>query len=146
MTEAAAKLVRAQRPKRKRIDHEGPVHIAVLNRLRVELPSALIHHAANELGLSGISAMRSRKKALRMGMQKGWPDIEVLLPGGVALFFEVKAPAAPGRRAGKESTDQEELRLAAQAMGHRWAVVRSQDDAVAALDEWGIQRRSGGRA
>lgn len=123
---------------RRRKDHEGPVHAAVLERLRFELPGALVHHSPNEGGAAGKSR-GARARAL--GTLPGWPDIEVLLPGGVTLFFEVKAPAGPGRSAGKESLDQQQLRQAAQAMGHRWAVVWSQDDAVAALDAWGIARR-----
>jgi hypothetical protein len=121
---------------RVRRDREGPVHQAILARLSFELPGAIIHHSANELPIGTDAARRAVAKAKRNGMQPGFPDIVVVAPEANVMFFEVKAEG------GRESPAQRDLRLRAESMGHRWAVVMSQDDAVAALRQWGIAHRS----
>lgn len=131
------------RPRKARAQVELPYHMQVVNTLRHVLPSAKIHHSPNELGMSGPSARNLIVKARRMGMMKGFPDLTVLLDDGRTLYFEVKPPAdaALGRRAGKESTDQKELREWAQANGHLWAVVQGPADVIDALQQWGVAMR-----
>lgn len=115
------------------VDREGPIHRSILALLRVRFPAALIHHSANEIGLSGPAVARQIAKAKNNGMVPGWPDIEVInwqhMP---VLFFEVKAPGGALTPAQKAVHDQ----LA--ALGHKVAVVRSIDDTTAKLAEWGI--------
>lgn len=117
-----------------RRDVEGPIHRSVLHWLRLVLPGALIHHAANEIDMSGDRVMREIGKAKALGMVKGWPDIEVLTADG-PLFLEVKAP---GRGPSK---DQASIHAEMRRLGYRVAVVRSIEDARAALAEWGVVTR-----
>lgn len=114
-------------------DIEGPLHRAILAFLRLRFPAALIHHSANEIGLSGPAVARQIAKAKSNGMMPGWPDIEVInwahMP---VLFFEVKAPGGsitPAQRHVHEQLDK---------LGHKIAVVKSIDDVQAKLAEWGI--------
>ncbi|WP_295045119.1 hypothetical protein [uncultured Paracoccus sp.] len=149
----AAKMTAAQlraagiaddRPQRKpRVQRELPYHMQVVNTLRHVLPGARINHPPNELAMSGPTARNLIVKARRMGMLKGFPDLTVLLPDGRTLYFEVKPPAdaALGRRAGRESTEQKELREWAQSAGHLWAVVQGAPDVIDALQQWGVAMR-----
>ncbi|WP_411956866.1 VRR-NUC domain-containing protein [Paracoccus homiensis] len=121
---------------KRRADLEGPIQRAVVDRLRFELPGAIVHHSPNEVPLDGDDVRAAIAKAKRNGMVPGFPDVVVVLAcRPVTLFFEVKADG------GRETKAQRELREAATSAGHLWAVVRSQTEAVACLDAWGINRR-----
>jgi hypothetical protein len=117
---------------------EGPIHKAILQFLRTAFPPpCLVHHSANETSLKGSTVAIEIAKAKNNGMMPGWPDLEVVHPGGV-FFLEVKAPN------GRLSEPQRDIAEKMIALGHKWAVVRSIDDVVKALAIWGIQHR--GRA
>lgn len=113
-----------------RIDHEGPVHQAVLTYLRLQLPGALIHHSPNEVDVSGKDIARAISKAKFRGMVVGFPDI-IVLWRGVFMGFEVKA------KGGKISDAQEAVGAMIQSQGGHWAVVRSVDDVRAVVVEIG---------
>ncbi|OOY21010.1 hypothetical protein BMI86_10190 [Thioclava sp. DLFJ5-1] len=76
---------------------------------------------------------RQIAKNRERGTLSGFPDFVVLLPDGMAIFIEVKAPTG-----GKLSKDQSELRRDLELMGFRYAVVRSVDELDAALRSWGF--------
>lgn len=113
------------------MDREGPIHRAILDYLRLALPDAVIHHSPNERDMRGPAAIRQIIRARALGTRKGWPDIEVILPGR-CLFFEVKSPGC------YPTQEQREVGEALRALGHFWAVVRSVDDAEAALRSAGV--------
>lgn len=122
---------------RKPVDREGPIHRACLQFLRKVLPGALIHHSPNEMPVAGASPKSkaiAQNKAKGLGMQPGWPDLEVFYRG-LPMMFEVKAEG------GTMSKTQRAMRDAFEAQGVHYAVVRSVDDVKEALDDWGIEFR-----
>jgi hypothetical protein len=112
-----------------RRDVEGPIHRAVMDYLRVALPGAVIHHSANEFGLSGPNVARQIAKNRHNGMLVGFPDLMVLWHGNF-WAFEVKAPK------GKPTDAQVAVGASIERMGGKWAVVRSVDDAAACVAAW----------
>lgn len=115
---------------------ESPIHKAVLAYLRLALPGAVIHHAANGIALGGSPIQRARavSKAKAEGMLVGYPDLTALWrdPAGAVHFyaFEVKPE---GRKPTDEQTAVGKL---IEANGGRWAVVRSVTDAEDCIREW----------
>ena len=69
-----------------------------------------------------------------MGMLAGVSDLCISLPGSGMAFMEIKA------RAGRLSAEQEWFLSAMERNGHRVAVVRSLDDALGHLADWGAIR------
>lgn len=128
-----AAVFRAQRPRlgKKRKDVEGPIQIEILAHLRRRYPSAIIHHSANSIGLSGALIQRQIAHNEAMGTVKGFPDLLCLLPGPRVILFEVKAPG------NYPDADQKALHHRLRALGCCVAVVRSVQDVDAALAEWG---------
>ena len=115
-----------------RRDREGPIHRAIISWLRVVLPEAIIFHAANESRRPGRAGHVERALNAANGVLPGVPDIIGLTETG-AFFMEVKAPG------GTLSAAQRDFRDRLASLGYdRWAVVRSVDDARAALASWGI--------
>lgn len=134
-----AKVLRIRRPSngnapgmpsatgKKRIDREGPIHREILAHLRKRFPSAIIHHSANSIGLSGAMIQRQIARNEAMGTVKGFPDLICLFPFGRVVGFEVKAPG------NYPDPDQRALHDAMLALGVPVAVVRSISDVDAAL-------------
>ncbi len=102
---------------------EAQVHKAILHWLQRAYPKALVHHSANEVSLSGGAARAAVGKAKGLGMVPGWPDLTILLPGGRAVFIEVKTDG------GKLSDAQRDVHARLIAMGFPVSVCRSVDDA-----------------
>jgi hypothetical protein len=113
---------------------EADVQRAIVSALRFALPGALVHHSPNEHRASGRAARRVQGIRAGMGLCPGWPDLVVLARGRV-VFLEVKS--AGGRVTAAQAAFGE--RVAAE--GHVWAVVRSVDDALAALARAGLATR-----
>ena len=111
---------------------EADAQRAIVALLRVVLPSgAIVHHSPNEVGFGGARA-RNRQAILDgMGVCRGFSDLLVISEGRV-MFLEVKS------RAGRLSDTQERFRDLVQAQGLPWALVRSPEDAVAALRRAGF--------
>ena len=61
-----------------------------------------------------------------MGLRAGASDLLVVLPGRV-IFMEVKTPT------GKQSKSQAIFQSVVEALGHQYALVRSVDEAMAAV-------------
>jgi hypothetical protein len=111
-------------PKRK-AQPEAAIQRAIIARLR--LSGIVCHHSPNAAKRSVIGGRRVKQD----GMITGWPDLTVVGPEGLVAFLEVKAPG------GKPSPAQSEIGDMLTRMGHTWAEVRSQDEAVAVLQQWG---------
>lgn len=83
------------------------------------------------------AARRSPALAAAMraeGMMAGAPDLICVGDGGKVGWLEVKAAK------GRTSDAQDDMHDLLRRKGHHVAVVRSQDEAVAALREWGMVR------
>jgi len=109
---------------------ESVIQRAVIKRL-----SALGYIAAsvpNGSHLAGDKMARVRQMASMKadGLMPGFPDLVVIGKGRVG-FMEVKTDV------GKLSPAQNMARKILEDKGQRWACVRSQDEAVDALKQWG---------
>jgi hypothetical protein len=118
------------------VDREGPIHRAILAYLRAVMPDAIVHHGANEIGLSGAHVARQIAKAKRLGQVTGWPDLIVIPCSDIGpMFFEVKAPGGYPTRA------QTDLHDRLRRLGYRVGLVRSVDDTRAMMAAWGVVTR-----
>jgi CheY-like chemotaxis protein len=111
---------------------ESIVQRAVIKRL-----NALGYVAAsvpNGSVLAGDRLARVRQMASMKadGLMVGFPDLIVIGKGRVG-FMEVKTPE------GKISPAQNMVRKILEDKGQPWACVRSQDEVVDALKQWGWQ-------
>ena len=119
-----ARVLEIALPKR-REQPEAAIQRAIIARLK--LSGIVCHHSPNAAKRSVIGGRRIKAD----GMITGWPDLTVVGPEGLVGFLEVKAPG------GKLSQAQGEIGDMLGRMGHTWAVVRSQDEAVEILQQWG---------
>ena len=114
---------------------EADLQRAVVQAFRFALPrTALIHHCANEVTEAGPRGAKRQAILVGMGVHAGFADLMVLHDGRV-LFFELKSPK------GRLRPDQEAFRDAVLAQGFGWALVRSLDDALGALADYGFATR-----
>lgn len=104
---------------------ERGIQIAIRQRLQFH---GIVCVAIPNAGKRSIIQARLMKAE---GMMTGFPDMIVLGKQGRVGFMEVKA--ADGRL----STAQEDCLDMLCRMGHNVAVVRSQDEAMAAVKRWG---------
>jgi hypothetical protein len=104
---------------------ERAIQIAIKRRLA--LSGVVCHHSPNAARRSVITGVRLKQE----GMITGWPDLTLVGPDKRIAFLEVKAEK------GRTSAAQDECLAMLRRMGHDVAVVRSQDDAVLMLQEWG---------
>ncbi len=119
----------------KRGTPEADLQRTVVQALRFALPrTAIIHHCANEVTEAGPRGARRQAILVGMGVHAGFADLMVLCEGR-ALFLELKAPK------GRLRLTQEAFRDAVLAQGFGWALVRSLDDALGALAEFGFTTR-----
>jgi hypothetical protein len=82
--------------------------------------------------------LRSKAEAARLkwtGVLAGVLDLALVLPEGRSAYWETKTPR------GRLSDDQREFIGALEALGHRWALVRSIDDARVELARLGVITR-----
>lgn len=110
---------------------EYEVHASIVGWLDYALPQgSLVHHSPNE----GRHHVRYRTKLKKLGLQAGWPDLELLVPVDYwfdpawgPIYFEVKS--AKGRL-----TKQQKIMLVLldKAGGH-CSTVRSIDETRAFL-------------
>ena len=111
-------------PKRK-AQPEAAIQRAIIARLRMS--GIVCHHSPNAAKRSVIGGRRIKAD----GMITGWPDLTLVGPDKRVAFLEVKAEK------GRTSAAQDDCLAMLRRMGHDVAVVRSQDDAVLMLQEWG---------
>jgi hypothetical protein len=95
--------------------------------LRGRMPDGLLwtHFPAGE-----IRDERTGAKLKAMGLAKGWPDFIGFMPDARMWALEVKADK------GRLTPEQAAFRDALTAAGGHFALVRSWDDARAALEGW----------
>jgi hypothetical protein len=112
---------------------ERRLHILVADYLARSLPLEILWTTfpAGENRTAATGALLKR-----MGLQPGWPDFILVLPGGYAAFIELKALD------GSLSKAQRDHERAAQALGARWAECRSLEEVQAVLEMWGVQLRA----
>lgn len=119
-------------PRKRRLDNESPIQIAIVDYLLRVLPKGcLVHHCRNEINRSGATYMRELAKAKKMGALVGFPDLIIFTFMGVFLL-EVKAEGKYAR------PNQKELHEDLRHLGFKVAVVRSIDDVRECLAEWGV--------
>jgi hypothetical protein len=104
---------------------ERAIQIAIKRRLA--LSGVVCHHSPNAGRRSAITGVRLKQE----GMITGWPDLTLVGPDKRIAFLEVKAEK------GRTSAAQDDCLAMLRRMGHDVAVVRSQDEAVLMLQEWG---------
>ncbi len=110
---------------------EDVVQAAILQWLRLVLPDADVTHVPN----GGLRGKREAAKLKWLGVVPGVPDLVVILPEGRTVWLEVK-------RTGTYPTpEQRALHARWRGLGHTVAVVRSVEDARAALDAAGVSHR-----
>ncbi|CAB4155746.1 VRR-NUC domain containing protein [uncultured Caudovirales phage] len=119
-----ARVLEIALPKRK-AQPEAAIQRAIIARLRMS--GIVCHHSPNAAKRS----VNGGRRVKQDGMITGWPDLTVVGPEGLVAFLEVKAPG------GKLSPAQAEIGMMLMRMGQVWAEVRSQDEAVATLQQWG---------
>lgn len=125
-----------RRVKRLEVDTELETQVAIVMTLRAL--GYMVVHVPNGAHLAGGDVVRSiqAKKLIRMGMVKGFPDLVVIgrdrgAGRGQVGFMEVKS------RVGKMSGDQVTVSDELVRRGVKWALVRSVDDALRVVEEWG---------
>jgi len=104
---------------------ERAIQIAIKRRLA--LSGVVCHHSPN----AGKRSVIGGRMLKQEGMITGWPDLTLVGPGGRIAFLEVKSAK------GHTTDAQDDCLGMLQRMGHDVAVVRSQDEAVLMLQEWG---------
>jgi hypothetical protein len=120
---------------RRRNTPEADLQRAVVEVLRLALPrEAIIHHSANEVTEPGPRGARRQAILVGMGVHAGFADLIVMSEGRI-LFLELKSLR------GRLRPSQEAFRDAVLAQGFGWALVRSIDDALGALAEYGLTTR-----
>lgn len=121
---------------RKRGNPEHDVQRAIVALLRVVIPApVVVHHAVNSVGMSGKRAAVQGGILKALGVHAGFSDL-IVLAQGRAVFLEVKSDKGTLR------ASQVQFRDAVQAMGFPWALVRSADEALAAIEAAGIETRA----
>ena len=114
---------------------EADAQRAIVSALRIALPrDAIVHHCANEVTEAGPRGARRQAILVGMGVHPGFADLLVISEGRV-LFLEVKSAKGRLRPA------QDAFRDTVMKQGFGWALVRSVDDALAALADQGFTPR-----
>jgi len=114
---------------------EADTQRAIVATLRIALTrSAIVHHCANEVTEAGPRGARRQAILVGMGVHAGFADL-VVLSEGRALFLEVKSAK------GRLHPTQIEFRDVVRAQGFGWALVRSVDEALSALEDHGFTSR-----
>lgn len=122
--------------KAKRSNPEADIQRSIVRLLwQIIAPGSVLHHSANEVRAGGEKGKRDQGLAMGMGVFAGFSDLVLLAPDGRVLFLEVKTAKGP------QSDAQAEFQRLVEAMGHAYEIVRSADDAIAALREHSFPTR-----
>jgi hypothetical protein len=142
--ERAAKQAAGRGPKLpatpKRQHPERDLQKAIVKLIRSTVPGVLVAAVTNEEQGHGDAEQRARFGAMRRasGILTGFPDILVWLPAGRVLLWELKAEK------GRLSEAQHLVHAQLADLGHPVEVIRSIEQAIAALVRAGVPVR--GRA
>lgn len=107
---------------------QGKVRRMLLERLPAD-----IFWIASMSGVRLTPGVRAKAKSAGC-LNRGWPDLQFLLPGGRVKFIELKAGEGSLRPEQKDFRDQVEPH-------DMWALARSVADVERALVSWGIELR-----
>jgi hypothetical protein len=121
--------------RQRRLPHasEYAVHVAIVRALVLGLdPAARLFHPPNEGRRTPIEGARLRQ----MGLLPGLPDLGICWPVGKMGWLEVKSDS------GRLSDAQRQCHADLQALGFPVAVVRSVDEALDCLRDWGAPLRA----
>jgi hypothetical protein len=114
---------------------EADLQRAVVPALRLILaPPARVAGIQNEVRLGGKDGHVAQAINEGMGVLPGFSDVVIMQDGKVG-FMELKSGT------GRLSEDQLAFRTFVREQGHHWALVRSLDDALAAITLWGFRTR-----
>lgn len=116
---------------------ERQAQIAVVKWLRHVLPrGSLVNSVSNERGALG----QTEAQRMHFGMARrqtgtvaGWPDLQIFLPGGRALFLEMKRP-----KGGEIAIRQSEIHQQLRALGYYVGVATSIETARFCMQEAGV--------
>lgn len=111
-------------------NREASIQADIVARIRKLVPDAVVYAILND----GLFSKSECAKRRWMGLLPGIPDVGIAYRGR-SFFLEVKPP---GRGLSEE---QEDVFAKLQSIGVRCAVVRSADEALTVLVEWGIEIR-----
>jgi len=121
---------------KKRGSPEAAIQRAIIDRLR--FLGVLAVHIPNEGKRSETTGRRMKAD----GMRPGWPDLACYQDGKHALL-EVKRPgwdwAKPGTKTARREDNQRACHAELERQGFPVAVVRSQEEAIAALRAQGFR-------
>lgn len=113
---------------------EHDLQRAVLKLIRtVTPPMTMVWATPNEGRRTWSEASRLKAQGLRPGV----PDLILICPSGFAYFMECKAKGSltEGQRLFRRDL------MASDVRAPRWALVKSLEDAAAALSTWGLMAR-----
>jgi hypothetical protein len=130
-TELRRPVKRGKRPgTTKRTYPERTIQCAIVKALRKHCrPSQAFWYAIPNGGKRDvITAARLKAE----GVVPGAPDLGFVLPFGLAAFLEIKAEK------GRQSVAQEYIEKQIEALGGRYAVAHSVDEAYGILAGWGV--------
>jgi len=125
---APARMSSASRDPRVAEMPEYRIQAAIVEHLRATIGNRKLHASPN-------GAHHNDKQGAKLrwtGTLNGWPDLEVLSPGGRVHFIEVKTLT------GRLQPAQVEMRDWCEANDVPWALVRSLDEALASAKAWGL--------
>ena len=121
---------------RRRATPEADIQRAIVALLRAIIPApGIVTASGHEQRGHSKAAMLRQIRLREMGTLAGTPDL-LVIADGITCWLEVKAPG------GALSPPQRAFRGAMQAQGVAWAVVRSETEALAAVEAAGIRTRA----
>ncbi len=87
-------------------------------------PNIIIVSSMNGIDLSGLTVVERAiiiKKMKEQGFVKGFPDLEVIIPNGKTLYFELKQPNGKG----VQSKEQKVVESQLTELGHSYVLLNS---------------------
>lgn len=117
----------------RRANPEADIQRQIVKDLYLVLkPPFILHHSANESG----KASRSAQGILKgMGVWAGFSDLLLIGPAQRVLFLEAKTAS------GRQTDAQRAFQADVEAFGWPYEIVRSSDDAIAAVQRHGFATR-----
>lgn len=126
---------RKSAPKRRDGNREARIQASIVERIRAVAPQCRIFAVPNAIQEGDLRARSEASRNRWTGVLAGVFDLVLLAPGPAVYFIEVKPP-------GEGLSDPQKLfRAYLDFIGIGWRIVRSQDEAMAALADWEIPIR-----
>lgn len=120
---------------RRRATPEADIQRAIVALLRAVVPGAIVHHSNNSVAGRGRKSKTQGGILKGLGVHAGFADL-VVIAQGIVVFLEVKSAT------GSLEASQRQFRDEVQAQGFLWALVRSEAEALAAVEAAGIRTRA----